>query len=204
MCYFCYINFFKLNTSYNKHNFHKHTFCEFQEVNASDIVNLKLNFKSKSGSSYYFTENGLYRLSNHWGRAANCRWRLKPIAKSTSKNQLQKSTSKINNSKDKIGYANWTDFYPNNDKDKLFYIEVNWITNDVIFQHKNNPNYKDHFVVRDALATAKRIQIIKEVLMEENWSKHLIFDTLKEVREAIVQKLIETDATFIKIKQGYL
>ena len=184
-----------MNTSYNKHNFHKHTFCEFQEVNTSEIENLKLNFKSKSGSSYYFTEKGLYRLSNHWGRAANCRWRLKPIAK---------STSKINNSNEKIGYANWSDFYPNNDKDKLFYIEVNWITNEVIFQHKNNSNYKDHFVVRDALATAKRIQLIKEVLTEENWSKHLIFDDFNELKVEIVQKLIETDQTFIQIKQGYL
>ncbi|NHN24897.1 hypothetical protein FIA58_004330 [Flavobacterium jejuense] len=177
---------------YNKHNFHKHTFCEFQEVNASDIENLKLNFKSKSGSSYYFTEKGLYRLSNHWGRAANCRWRLKPI-----------SSSKTNNSDAKIGYANWTDFYPNNDKEKLFYVEVNWITNEVIFQHKNNPNFQEHFMVRDALATAKRIQIIREVLLETNWSKYLTFTDLEVLRKEIVTLLLTTDETFIKIKQNF-
>lgn len=197
-----------MSNFYNKHNFHKHTFCEFKEVNSSEIENLKLSYKSKSGSSYYFTKKGLYRSSNHWGRAANCRWRLESIASSKSKlkKQAQKATpiSKINNSIKRIGYANWTDFYPNNDKDKLFYIEVDWTTNEVIFQHKNNPNYKNHFVIRDALATAKRIQIIKEVLTDENWAKHLIFETLKKVREEIVQKLIETDETFIKIKQHYL
>lgn len=178
---------------YNKHNFHKYTFCEFQEAQLSEIEKLKISYKSKSGSAYYFTEKGVYRVSNHWGRAANCRWRL-----------LSNSTSKINNTNARIGYANWSDFYPNNDKDKLFYIEVNWNTNEVIFQHKNNLNYKVNFLIRDALATAKRIQIIKEVLTEENWSKHLTFDNLNELRVAIIQKLIETDETFIKIKQSYL
>ena len=62
--------------TYNKTNFHKHTFCIFQEVDFELIKNLKLNFKSKSGSSYYFVENGVYRLSNHWSRVANCKWRL--------------------------------------------------------------------------------------------------------------------------------
>ena len=40
--------------------------------------------------------------------------------------------------------------------------------------------------------------------MEENWSKHLIFDNFNELKVVIVKKLIETDETFIKIKQGYL
>ncbi|NJM79214.1 MAG: hypothetical protein HC854_05435 [Flavobacterium sp.] len=95
-------------------------------------------------------------------------------------------------------------FYSNNENEKLFYIEVNWITNEVNFQHKNNPNFKIEFMLRNALATAKRIQIIKEVITEENWSKHLIFDDFKQLRIKIIQKLIETDETFIKIKQHYL
>lgn len=192
---------------YNKHNFHKHTFCEFQEVNASELENLKLNYKSKSGSSYCFTEKGVYRISNHWGRAANCRWRLKPITKinpeASEQNQLQNSSLKVNNSTAKIGYANWTDFYPNNDKDKLFYIEVNWEINEVLFQHKNNPNFQEYFRLRDALATAKRIQIIREVLLETNWSKYLTFTDLEALRKEILTLLLTTDETFIKIKQNF-
>lgn len=178
---------------YNKYSFHKYTFCEFKEVFSEEITDLKISYKSKSGSCYYFTEKGVYRVSNHWGRASNCRWRLQSI-----------SNSKINNSNERIGYANWTDFYPNNENEKLFYIHIDWTTNEVNFQHKSNPNYKFELVLRNALATAKRIQIIKEVLTEENWSKHLIFDDFKELRIEIIQKLIETDETFIKIKQHYL
>jgi len=34
-------------------------------------------FTSKTGSKYIATENGdLYRLSNHWGAVASCRWSL--------------------------------------------------------------------------------------------------------------------------------
>ncbi|VXC39666.1 conserved hypothetical protein [Flavobacterium sp. 9AF] len=177
---------------YNRHNFHKYTFCEFQEVTEKEMANLSMSYKSKSGSSYYFTEKGVYRKSNHWGRAANCRWRLKSNDK------------KVNNFEPKIGYANWVDFYPNNDKDKLFYIEINWLTNEVSFQHKNHPNYHPHWIIRDALATAKRIQVVKEVLTEENWSKHLIFDDLNELRKHIIDKLLETDESFINIKKSYL
>ena len=181
-----------MKTFYNQYNFHKHTFCEFQEVTSNEIVTLPLSYKSKSGSSYYFTEKGVYRVSNHWGRAANCRWRLKSEA------------TKVNNTNERIGYALWTDFYPNNDKDKLFYIEINWQTKEVTFEHKNNPNYNATLIVRDALATAKRIQQVKEVLTEENWAKHLRFEDLEILRKAVAAQLLETNATFIQIKQNYL
>lgn len=182
-----------MKTFYNQYNFHKHTFCEFQEVTDEEIASLSPSYKSKSGSSYYFTEKGVFRISNHWGRASNCRWRLKSEA-----------SNKVNNTNERIGYALWTDFYPNNDKDKLFYIEINWQTKDVTFQHKNNPNYNSNLIVRDALATAKRIQQVKEVLTEENWAKHLRFEDLEILRNAVAAQLLETNATFIQIKQNYL
>ena len=97
---------------YNKSNFHKHTFCEFTEVEASTIPTIEWQYKSKSGSGYCFTAEGVYRSSNHWGRAANCRWRL---ISST------KVISKINNSQNRIGYAKWTDFYQNNEIENIFY-----------------------------------------------------------------------------------
>jgi hypothetical protein len=176
---------------YNKHNFHKHTFCEFQEVSFLEIENTNPSYKSKSGSVYYFTYDGVFRVSNHWGRAANCRWRLV-------------SDQKIKSQTQKCGFANWTDFYPNNETEKLFYIEVNWETEEIIFQHKNNSNYKDFYVLRNASATAKRIQTIKEILKNKNWSKHLIFEVYDVLQKEIITQLIETDETFIKIKQNYV
>ena len=80
---------------YNKNNFHKHTFCEFTEVDATTISNIEWHYKSKSGSGYCFTEQGVYRISNHWGRAANCRWRL--ISRASSKTGANTSSrAKIN------------------------------------------------------------------------------------------------------------
>ena len=45
---------------YHRNNFHKHTFCLFQQVNFSVLTDLKLGYKSDSGSEYYFTEMGVY------------------------------------------------------------------------------------------------------------------------------------------------
>ena len=175
---------------YNKYNFHKYTFCVFQEVENNIVEKLNLSYKSKSGSAYYFTAEGVYRVSNHWGRAANCRWRLH--SKNKTVNQVKR-----------IGYANWTDFYPNNEHEKLYYIEVNWKTKEVHFQHKENPNYNDKYILRNAAITAKRIQTIREILLEENWAKYLIFESIENLRKEIVNQLIQTEDTFIKIKQNY-
>ncbi|BCY28924.1 hypothetical protein [Flavobacterium okayamense] len=174
---------------YNRFNFYKHTFCEFQEVLQDSIKGLKLAYTSKSGSSYYFTDKGVYRVSNHWGRAANCRWRL--ISKEEKVNQYQR-----------IGYAKWTDFYPNNETENLFYIEVNWKAKSVIFQHKKNPNFNNE-VLRNASDTAKRIKQIKDVLKDDSWTKYLEFNDLEAVRKNICNQLIATNKSLIEIKQHY-
>lgn len=180
-----------MKTVYHKNNFHKHTFCVFNEVDAKCLEGLKLSYKSKSGSSYYFTSEGVYRVSNHWGRAANCRWRLQSDAKNV--NQYQR-----------IGYAKWSGFYPNNENEKLFFIEVNWVTKEVNFQHKNSLSYSKNQILRTAPETAKVIQQIKEVLYEESWSKYLYFNDMEQLRTEIIQQLLTTEISFIKIKQQYL
>lgn len=174
---------------YNRFNFHKHTFCEFQEVTQDSINELKLAYTSKSGSSYYFTDEGVYRVSNHWGRAANCRWRL--ISNDIKVNQYKR-----------IGYANWKDFYPNNENEKLFYIEVYWKTKSVTFQHKCNPKFKNE-ILRNAPETAKRIKQIKEILNDDNWTKYLEIDDLEIVRKDICNQLITTNNTLNEIKQQF-
>jgi hypothetical protein len=156
-------------------------------VEDTAVADLKLGYKSASGSAYYFTELGVYRKSNHWGRAANCRWRL--ITNADYKNQTEI-----------VGFARWTDFYPNNDTEKLFFIEINEKKNEVHFNHKNHPNYA-HQIVRNASDTAKRIKEIKNVLQTTSWAKHLILDDFEEVKRKMLTELSNTNESFVNLKK---
>lgn len=173
--------------TYNKHNFHKNTFCIFKQVSFTEIENLRVNYKSSSGSSYYFTEQGVYRVSNHWGRAANCRWRL--ISNSDYKNQLNV-----------CGYANWNDFLPNNDIEKLFYIDIDWVNNQPLFFHKLDKNYNGQ-LLRNANETSKRIQKINEVLLGKQWEKYCDVFDLDTAKQMIIDELILTNDTLFQIIQ---
>lgn len=177
-----------MQKTYNKTNFHKHTFCIYKEVFAAEVNGLKLGYTSKSGSSYYFTDNGLYRVSNHWGRAANCRWRLLPLSLDSA-------------SRMKVGYANWTDFYPNNEHENLFYIEVDFDAKEVSFQHKASPKYDGKSQIRNAAETARVIRQINEVITTENWAKYLKFDSINDLRKEVIERLITTNLTFLEIKR---
>ena len=165
----------------------------FKEVTNDAIKDLQPNYSSKSRSSYYFTEEGLYRVSNHWGRAANCRWKLDSSA--------MKSTSSKDN-RFKVGYAKWTDFYPNNEKENLFYIQVDFETKTVDFLHKGNPDYDGKSVCRNASETAKRIKICKEVLLEDKWCKYIQYDNLEELQIKIIRDLLITNKSFVEIKSS--
>ncbi len=173
--------------AYNRTNFHKYTFCLFQQVESAVVVDLKLSYKSASGSAYYFTELGVYRQSNHWGRAANCRWRL--IPNSNYKNQAEI-----------VGFAKWTDFHPNNETEKLFFIVIDIDNNEVHFNHKDHPNY-DHQLLRNASETAKRIKEIKIVLDATTWAKHLVFDDFEEIKSKMLSELINTNESFVNLKK---
>ena len=191
-----------LNKGYNKFNFHKHTFCVFKEVDFSDIKDMKPSYISKSGSSYYFTEDGLYRVSNHWGRAANCRWKLEASSIIMSNTGLvDKNLKQV---QIKIGYAKWTDFYPNNEQENLFYIQVDFDAKTVDFNHKNNPNYDGNSICRNASETAKRIKICKEVLLENKWYKYLEYNSIELLKIEIINELLTTNNSFIEIKKKYL
>ncbi|WP_288982057.1 hypothetical protein [uncultured Flavobacterium sp.] len=186
-----------IQKKYNKTNFHKHTFCEFREVTFDEISDVIIHHKSKSGSSYSFNDEGVYRISNHWGRAANCRWRL--ISRASSN-----SNSKINNNQSRIGFAKWVDFYPNNDTEKLFYIEVDFESNDVIFQHKNNPNFDGKSIVRNASETAKVIRQIKEILETTTWASYYEIENIQLTRKKIIESLLKTNLSLAEIKRNIL
>jgi len=180
----------KLLKTYHSKNFHKYTFCLWNEVSQADFEVQKSHFKSKSGSEYFFTEDGVYRISNHWGRVANCRWRLVPLT--DNKNQYTK-----------VGFAHWNDFLPNDENAKLFFIQVDWEQKTVDFFHKDLPFYDGKAVLRNAAETAKVMKTIKQVLNEENWAKHLEYEDLDVIRKEIVESMVATDLSFNEIKRKY-
>ena len=172
---------------YTKYNFHKYTFCLFKEVSSAEIVHLKTSFTSKSGSSYLFTEEGVYRKSNHWGRAANCKWRLQST--------ISESTSRT-----RIGFAKWTEFQPINEIEKLYYIEVDFNENKVQYNHKSNSADATVYL-RNATNAEKRVKEIRR-LFENNkklqyWESSLTFEELLKV---VVTHLINTELTLLEIK----
>lgn len=172
---------------YTRTNFHKHTFCLFKQVENTAVLDLKIGYKSASGSAYFFTELGVYRKSNHWGRAANCRWRL--IPNSSYKNQTEI-----------VGFAKWSDFYPNNETENFFFIIIDIAKNEVHFNHKNHPDFA-HQLLRNASDTAKRIKEIKIVLLSTTWAKHLVFDDFEVIKSKMLTELTNTNESFVNLKK---
>lgn len=168
----------------------KNTFCVFHEVLPSLIEGMPIQYDSKSGSKYFYTKEGMYRLSNHWGRLANSKWRLEPMEPES-------------NSKFKVGFASWDTFYPDNTEDELYYLEANYDKQTVNYQHKNNPKYDGKAVLRTSFLTAKRIKQIRNLFERSSWAKYFDFDDIDELRKKIIDDLIFTNETLEEIKRKY-
>jgi hypothetical protein len=166
----------------------KNTFCVFHEVLPDRIEGMPVQYDSKSGSKYYYTKDGMYRLSNHWGRLANSKWRLEPMVPETD-------------SKFKIGFAAWDEFYPDNAEEELYYLEANYVTNTVNYQHKKNPNYDSKAILRTSFTTAKRIKQIRNLFELTSWAKYFDYDDIDELRKEIIEELIFTNKTLEEIKR---
>lgn len=175
------------NKTYNKYNFHQHTFCVFKEVAVKEVQDLKPNFKSKSGSLYFFNDYGVFRQSNHWGRAANCKWRLE-------------SANSGSTSRNKIGFANWNSFHNDNEIDKLYFITADVNLKTATYLHKNNKEYIETAILRTANETAKKIKIIRNLFENESWAKYFDDENIDLLRNLIIQKLIETNLSLQEIK----
>lgn len=165
----------------------KNTFCVFYERDIGEIQALKCDFESESGSRYYYTEKGMYRLSNHWGRLANSKWRLV-------------SNNEAKDSKIKLGFANWNDFYPDNNTDALYYLDFDSVKREILYQHKNNPNYDGIALLRTSEDTMKRIKTARNILNLTNWAKYFDGWDIEELRKIVINKLIHTNCTIEKIK----
>lgn len=180
-----------MTVKYNRRNFHNQTFCIWNEIDDIEIKDLKINYKSKSGSAYIFNEDGVFRISNHWGRASNCRWRLN-------------LTSNYKNQNVTVGFAKWSDFLPNDEISKLFFIKVDFEANQVDFYHKDSEEYDGKAVLRNANHTSKIIQNIKMILLETSWAKHLKYTDLNILRKEICIELLNSDKTLIEIKRRFI
>jgi len=186
--------------TYNKSNFHKYTFCIFQEVGLEALQDLSLHYKSKSGSCYYFTTTGVYRLSNHWGRAAKCKWRLSPNCKAVTLSAVEVP----NANRTKLGYANWSDFYPDNDYEKLYFVKVDYDSQTVHFYHKQSHDCTTEKVLRTATDTTKLIKQIRTLFDETGWAKYLKEENIAVLRKEIIEELVNTNKTFQEIRKQYL
>lgn len=169
-------------------NSFKNTFCVFKEVLSNKIENLKIQYDSKSGSKYFYTEKGMYRLSNHWGRLANSKWRLELLEPQTD-------------SKFKIGFATWDSFFPDNAEEELYYLEANYVLCTVNYQHKNNPNYDNVAILRTSFETTKRIKQIRNLFNLTSWAKYYDYDDINDLRKTIIEQFIYTNKTLDEIKR---
>lgn len=171
---------------YNRYNFFKHTYCEWQEISRDFIKGRTADYKSKSGSEYFFDEKGVARLSDHWGRAANCRWKFMSQSKK--------------NGKYYIAYATWNSFFPNNENEPLYVIVVEKEKKDVTFVHKYC--LKDsEAVLWNAVDAAKRIAKIKEILQTDVWFKYFREIEIEKARDFLIQGLVGSKKNFVELRK---
>lgn len=170
-------------------NSFKNTFCVFEEVSISRIEGLKAQFSSKAGSSYFYTDKGMYRLSHHWGRLANSKWRLVAA--------LVPSASKT-----KLGFAAWEAFYPDNATEKLYYIAADYEKGVVSYEHKNNPQYDNKALLRTSFETTKKIKQIRNLFELTSWAKYYDHEDIDVLRKTIIEQLIFTDKSLEDIKNS--
>jgi hypothetical protein len=166
----------------------KNTFCIFIEVALSEIEGLQVSYKSDAGSTYFYTEKGMFRLSNHWGRLANSKWRL--VA-----NEV------VMDSKFKLGFATWDSFYPDNNDEKLYFLEYDSKTNTINYQHKKSNTFDGKPILRTTFGTAKRIKQARNILTLTAWAKYYETD-IDVLRTEIIHELIFTEKTLDEIKRN--
>ena len=171
--------------TYNQTNFFKHTFCEFQQVDDFTFPENE-NYKSKSESIYFYADEGVYRKSNHWGRVANCRWKL--IANENYKNQQIV-----------IGFAKWSDFYPINSSEQLFFIDVNFDEKSARINADTKNKNTTLYSFTDA---QKKIKQINHLFKNDQWASHYD-ENIEILRKQIIETFIKSDKSLQEIKTSF-
>jgi hypothetical protein len=156
-------------------------------VNEDFFKEKSSHFISKSGSKYFYTEKGVYRYSNHWGRVANCRWKIRGVEEYKNQNYY-------------IGYANWIDFYSLNSSEKEFYLEVDYKEEKIIIC----PASLEEDSVRYLMSlnvVFKRIKEIKILFKEYKWASYFN-ENIDVLRKELINKLISSDETIQVLRQN--
>lgn len=172
--------------SYDQHNFFKHTYCEFERRSIAEINDTWKYHQSKSGSQYHYTSAGVYRYSNHWGRVANCRWKIKGV-------------TNYKNQEYYLGYASWNDFYPLNDIDKVFYIKVDLDTHEAQIHRNLQDEHGEALLMRFSFAQ-QRLRHIKHLLKDTRWAMYYEED-IASLRKKLVHEMITTSKSVQQIKR---
>lgn len=177
---------------FTKNNFFTNTYCIFRGAPLREIKGRTINFKSESGSSYYYTKTGVYRLSNHWGRAATCTWKL-----------ISEIPAEIKDLR--LGFAAWEDFKKINlvDEDS-FYVHVDMENNIVDYRHKDDPDYDQKAFIRSKEETRKVIRNIKNLLQSDKWATYYFYNNINTFRQEIIRSLINTNKSIDEIKREFI
>ena len=172
-------------SNYNKLSFHKRTYCEFKMIQKDFFKEKSAHYKSKSGSLYYYTKEGVYRYSNHWGRVANCRWSIEEIEDYKNQNYY-------------VGYANWEDFFKLNSVEKVFYLKVD-IEKGISKILKENKSDNDSKYLMSLEFAFKRQKEIKSLFKNYKWAKYYNED-INVLRSDLIKKLINSNKTLQELK----
>ncbi len=135
---------------------------------------------------YFYTDEGVYRKSNHWGRVANCRWKL--IANKNYKNQNTVTA-----------FAKWDDFYPINSSEKNFYIDVNFDKKTVVIRPKKEKEVLYLFSLSEA---QKRSKQIMHLFKNDKWAKYFDND-IEILRVKIISDFINSNLALSEIKRRF-
>jgi hypothetical protein len=110
----------------------------------------------------------------------------------------------LSSNRTKLGFAAWNAFYPDNDLEKLYFLEVDYDHQIVHFYHKQSENYTSDKVLRTTNDTTKLIKQIRNLLEETAWAKYLSTENIVDLRKQIINQLIHTNQTFQEIRRDFL
>lgn len=170
---------------YHRRNFHEATYAVFTRVEPQNGPSRNPDFTSRSGSRYWFDDQGVTRESNHWGRAARCKWKLE----SNATPARGRAT----------GFARWQDFHRDNDQEKLYFITYDPASRKVAYEHRDRTPHGSA-VLRTSAETIARIRQIRQLLQQDQWMKYYAIDP-ETLRAQVIHQLIETDQTLPEIKR---
>ena len=129
----------------------------------------------------------MLRLSNHWGKLANSKWRLIALEPETD-------------SKFKLGFAKYDNFFPDNDIEEIYYLEYDSENETVNYNHKNSSTFTGKPILRTTFETRKRIKQARNILTLSSWAKYYETD-IEILRNQIINELIFSNKTLDEIKR---